>query len=70
VANILKKHGIEPAPERERRTTWREFLQCHWDLIVAADFFDRGVDLQRATTLRGAVLYGLVHGESPHFGPI
>jgi transposase InsO family protein len=39
VANILKKHGIEPAPERERKTTWREFLQRHWDLIVAADFF-------------------------------
>jgi transposase InsO family protein len=39
VANILKKHGIEPAPERERKTTWREFLQRHWDLMVAADFF-------------------------------
>jgi hypothetical protein len=22
VANILKKNGIEPAPERERKTTW------------------------------------------------
>jgi putative transposase len=39
VANILKKHGIEPAPERERKTTWKEFLQRHWTLIVAADFF-------------------------------
>jgi len=26
VANILKKHGIEPAPERIRKTTWKEFL--------------------------------------------
>ena len=39
VANILKKHGIEPAPERERKTTWREFKQRHWELIVGADFF-------------------------------
>jgi putative transposase len=39
VANILKRHGIEPAPERSRKTTWKEFLTQHWDLIVAADFF-------------------------------
>src|SRR5262245_4225512 len=39
VANILKKHGIEPAPERLRKTTWKEFLTRHWELIVAADFF-------------------------------
>ena len=39
VANILKKHGIEPAPERSRKTTWKEFLSRHWELLVAADFF-------------------------------
>src|SRR4029450_5880177 len=39
IANILKKHGIEPAPERLRKTTWKEFLTRHWELIVAADFF-------------------------------
>ena len=39
VANILKKHGIEPAPDRIRRTTWKEFLTRHWNLIVATDFF-------------------------------
>jgi putative transposase len=39
VANILKQHGIEPAPERKRKTTWKEFLNRHWELIVAADFF-------------------------------
>ena len=26
IANILKNHGIEPAPEREKKTTWKEFL--------------------------------------------
>jgi len=39
MAEILARHGIEPAPERERKTTWKEFLTQHWDLIVAADFF-------------------------------
>src|SRR5919106_1585811 len=39
IANILKKHGVEPAPERIRKTTWKEFLSQHWDSIVAADFF-------------------------------
>jgi putative transposase len=39
IANILEKHGIEPAPDRIRKTTWKEFLSRHWELIVAADFF-------------------------------
>ena len=39
IAKILERHGIEPAPERNRKTTWKEFLSRHWDLIVAADFF-------------------------------
>src|SRR5215469_7825875 len=39
VANILKRNGIEPAPERSRKTTWKEFLSRHWELMVAADFF-------------------------------
>src|ERR1017187_8760537 len=39
IAEILARNGLEPAPEREPKTTWREFLEQHWDLIVAADFF-------------------------------
>jgi putative transposase len=39
IANILKQHGIEPAPERSRKTTWKEFLTRHWEQIVASDFF-------------------------------
>ena len=39
IAAILERHGIEPAPERRRKTTWKEFLCRHWELIVAADFF-------------------------------
>ena len=32
-------HGIEPAPERLKKSTWREFLQAHWEVLAAADFF-------------------------------
>ncbi len=39
IANFLKRNGIEPAPERVRKTTWKEFLTQHWEQIVAADFF-------------------------------
>jgi transposase InsO family protein len=39
IADILKRHAIEPAPERMRKTTWKEFLARHWEQIVAADFF-------------------------------
>jgi len=39
IAAILERHGIEPAPERNRKTTWKEFLTRHWEFIVAADFF-------------------------------
>jgi len=39
IAEILERHGIEPAPVRSRKTTWKEFLSRHWELVVAADFF-------------------------------
>ena len=37
IANILSRHGIEPAPNR--KTTWKEFLAQHWDVVAATDFF-------------------------------
>jgi len=39
IANILNEHGIEPAPKRSRKTTWKEFISRHWEQIVASDFF-------------------------------
>jgi hypothetical protein len=35
IAEILERHGIEQAPERSRKTTWKEFLSRHWELMVA-----------------------------------
>ncbi len=41
VGNILKAHGIEPAPKRH--TTWATFLKAHWDVLAAIDFTTREV---------------------------
>ena len=38
VGNILKAHGIEPAPDRKRKTTWKTFIKSHWDVLAAIDF--------------------------------
>ena len=39
VANILAEAGIEPAPERNRKRTWKQFLKSHWKTLYACDFF-------------------------------
>jgi putative transposase len=36
---ILKDHGIEPAPQRGAKMSWKTFLGAHLDGLVAADFF-------------------------------
>ena len=48
VANVLKRNGIEPAPERSKRTTWSTFLKAHWKVLAASDFFSVEVDLIRS----------------------
>jgi len=52
VGNILKRHGIPPAPERTKTTTWKEFIRTHMDVLVATDFFTAEV-----WTLSGLVTY-------------
>ena len=52
VANILRDHGIEPAPERGPHTTWADFLKRHWEVMAATDLFTVEV-----WTLRGIVRY-------------
>jgi len=39
VKRILREHGIDPAPERSKKTTWSQFLKTHWDVLGGADFF-------------------------------
>ena len=50
VKRILLDHGIEPAPERRRRTPWKTFLEAHWEGLAATDLFT--VEVLTLTGLR------------------
>jgi putative transposase len=39
IKNILLAQGLEPAPERGRRTSWPTFIKSHLGAIAGADFF-------------------------------
>jgi len=39
VGNILKRHGISPAPECTKTVTWWEFVRIHLDVLRATDFW-------------------------------
>jgi putative transposase len=52
VGNVLRRHGVPPAPERKRTTTWRAFIRAHLALLAGTDFFTVEV-----LTLRGLATY-------------
>lgn len=39
IKRILLEAGIDPAPERGKRTSWSAFLRAQWGAIAAMDFF-------------------------------
>ena len=39
MATMLAEACIEPAPERNRKRTWKQFLARHWETLYACDFF-------------------------------
>jgi putative transposase len=39
VKSILLENGLEPAPERGRRTSWHTFIKSHLGAIAGADLF-------------------------------
>lgn len=56
IAAILKRHGIEPVPGRNRKTTWKEF-RAPWGADRGRGFLHRGsVDAKWTATLCGVVL--------------
>ena len=55
VANVLRAHGIEPAHDRRRQSTWKSFLEAHWDVLASVDFTTIEV-----WTRRGLVTYYLL----------
>lgn len=38
VGNILKQHGIEPAPKGNTQSSWSTFIKAHWEVLGAVDF--------------------------------
>jgi putative transposase len=56
IATILREHGLEPASDRLKKTTWTEFLKTHWDVLAATDFFTVDVWTTRGLT-RFVVLF-------------
>src|SRR3979411_301615 len=52
VGNVLQRHGLPPAPERKRTTTWAAFIRTHLALLAGTDFFTAEV-----LTLHGLVTY-------------
>jgi len=39
IAKVLQAAGVDPAPEWQKKTAWKEFLRSHWEVLAAADFF-------------------------------
>ena len=52
VGNVLRRHGIPPAPERKHTTTWAAFIRSHMSVLAGTDFFTAEV-----FTLRGLVTF-------------
>jgi putative transposase len=51
VRNILRRHHLEPAPQRRQGgMRWGQFLKMHWEVLAATDFF----------TVEVVTWYGLV----------
>jgi Homeodomain-like domain len=51
VRNILRRHHLEPAPQRRQAgMNWTQFLKLHWEILAATDFF----------TVEVATCHGLV----------
>ena len=52
MGNVLKGHGIAPAPKRSQNTTWKQFIESHMAVLAGIDFFTVAV-----LTWRGLVTY-------------
>ena len=64
IANILREQGLEPAPERERKTTWRGVsVPASGGDRGGGLFHDRGLDAPRFDEIHSALPDRLVESE-------
>lgn len=68
VANILKAHGVEPAPGRRRQLRWCVFLKAHWDALSGVNLTTIFAGAQRllACLFEGDVLTDDSPCRNPH----
>ena len=59
VGNLLRAHGLGPAPERQRHTTWPEFIRRHPEVLWATDFFT--TEVWTATGLQTVYVLFFIH---------
>ena len=52
VGNILRRHGLSPAPKRKQTVSWKDFIRSHRDVLVGMDLFTAEV-----LTLKGFLTY-------------
>ena len=52
VGNILRRHGLSPAPKRKQTVSWKDSIRSHRDVLVGMDFFTAEV-----LTLKGLLTY-------------
>src|SRR2546425_5812085 len=56
VRNILRRHHMDPAPQRRKAgMSWTQFLKLHWEVLAATDFFTVEV-----ATWHGLVTYSVL----------
>ena len=55
IAKILREAGLDPSPERRKGMPWKEFLERHWEVMAATDFFTVEV-----WTAKGLIRYHLL----------
>jgi putative transposase len=42
VGNILRRHGLAPAPKGKQAICWKDFIRSHMEVLVGTDFFTGG----------------------------
>jgi putative transposase len=58
VKNILLENGFDPEPTSTRKTTWKQFIMSHWNVLAACDFFSVEL-LIKGKLVRSMVLFAM-----------
>src|SRR6516225_7624786 len=64
VGNILRRHGLSPAPKRKQTVSWKDFIRSHRDVLVGMDFFTAEVLTLKARILSRTDRIGKREGAS------